>query len=142
MSDTDDEHMSDAERAEARAATMSAEDWATAFGAEPTGPRFEHGYREESERMADELPEMGQPQFGDKDTWWERVSDGRRVKPRRYRRDSTKIGDRIRWALLRRLAPRVNHVELLGYSASLAGYTDFPELNSVRFVVYRPGNRP
>lgn len=64
------------------------------------------------------------------------------MKKKPQRRDSTQTGDRIRWWFLKRICPKVNRIELLGYTAMLAGYSDYPTLDDERFEVYSPGHSP
>jgi len=54
------------------------------------------------------------------------VSDNRDTRPR---------FDRFRWWLLRRIVPKMNDIELLGYIAANAGYTDRPDLTPEHFHI-------
>lgn len=50
--------------------------------------------------------------------------------------------DRLRWKLLRRLVKPIPPVELLGYAAARAGYTDMPQLTPERFVIHHMSADP
>ena len=50
--------------------------------------------------------------------------------------------NRFRWFLLRLLARRLNKIELLGWAAGNAGYTDLPILRADYFSVYATNQGP